>query len=290
MIRRRLVHRQPQKTPHRQRVRAPGDPAFRVDPFKVANQQQPEVDPAPGSAVPSPARRTSRTGLRQIDRSRRRPAAHSAACRRDAPVPLPTRCAPTRSPLASPAACACPLPCAHCRNKACDPFIYLVPTHPDLHHRLLGLLYLIDQDPRAHLRLFKRKPTLHCRCPCSLRRCSTQRILKFVGIVCAQSEELDFERRSFRFLAKDLHETRVAAGIMKLPRRPSPSGSRIEVAKHNSLPSRRGGSSYGFSQSWRTAPSGQRAKGQHGPRFRRLPQNSTDSRDLWARNALRRRR
>src|ERR1700704_2506968 len=55
MIRRRFVHRQPQKSAYRQRVAgAPSDPAFRVDPFKVADQQQPEVPtPAPGSAVPS---------------------------------------------------------------------------------------------------------------------------------------------------------------------------------------------------------------------------------------------
>src|ERR1039457_6764485 len=37
---------------------------------------------------PKPARRTWRTCLRQTDRSRRRPAAHSAACRTDAPATL----------------------------------------------------------------------------------------------------------------------------------------------------------------------------------------------------------
>src|ERR1700685_104786 len=46
MIRRRLVHWQPQKTAYRQRVAgAPSHPAVRVDTFKVADQQQPEVPP-----------------------------------------------------------------------------------------------------------------------------------------------------------------------------------------------------------------------------------------------------
>ena len=63
MIRRRLVHRQPQKTAHRQRVaRAPGDPAFRVDPFKVADQQQPEV-PTRRQARPSHHRRVEPRAL-----------------------------------------------------------------------------------------------------------------------------------------------------------------------------------------------------------------------------------
>src|SRR6266850_1532278 len=45
------------KTAHRQRVAgAPGDPAFRVDPFKVADQQQPEV-PTRRQARPSHHRR-----------------------------------------------------------------------------------------------------------------------------------------------------------------------------------------------------------------------------------------
>jgi hypothetical protein len=57
MIRRRLVHRQPQKSAYRQRVAgAPSDPAFRVDPFKVADQQQAEV-PTRCEARPSHHRR-----------------------------------------------------------------------------------------------------------------------------------------------------------------------------------------------------------------------------------------
>src|ERR1700689_675642 len=57
MIWRRLVYRQPHKSAHPQRVaRAPGHPAFRVDPFKVADQQQPEV-PAGREARPSHHRR-----------------------------------------------------------------------------------------------------------------------------------------------------------------------------------------------------------------------------------------
>ena len=63
MIRRRLVHRQPQKSAYRQRVaRAPGDPAFRVDPFKVADQQQPEV-PTRRQARPSHHRRVEPRAL-----------------------------------------------------------------------------------------------------------------------------------------------------------------------------------------------------------------------------------
>ena len=46
MIGRRLVHGQPQKAADRQRVRrAPRNPAFRVDAFEVADQQQAEVAP-----------------------------------------------------------------------------------------------------------------------------------------------------------------------------------------------------------------------------------------------------
>ncbi len=57
MIRRLLVYRQLQKSAHRQRVaRAPSDPAFRVDPFKIAQQQQPEV-PTGRDARPSHHRR-----------------------------------------------------------------------------------------------------------------------------------------------------------------------------------------------------------------------------------------
>src|SRR5438309_417083 len=44
MIRRGFVHGEPQKTADGERVgRAPRDPAFAIDPFKVADQQQPEV-------------------------------------------------------------------------------------------------------------------------------------------------------------------------------------------------------------------------------------------------------
>ena len=44
MIRRRLIQPYPQKPPQRQRVICPpGDPALRIDPFEIADQQQPEV-------------------------------------------------------------------------------------------------------------------------------------------------------------------------------------------------------------------------------------------------------
>src|ERR1700722_20443315 len=58
------------------------------------------TDPAPGSAVPSPARRTWRTGLRRTDRSCRRPATHSAAYRTDAPAILATPRSPPTTTLA----------------------------------------------------------------------------------------------------------------------------------------------------------------------------------------------
>ena len=42
----RLVQRETQERADRQRVaRAPGDPPFRIDPFEVADQQQPEIAP-----------------------------------------------------------------------------------------------------------------------------------------------------------------------------------------------------------------------------------------------------
>ena len=51
MIRRRLGHRQPQKSAYRQRVaRAPGDPAFRVDPFEqelLGSSRAPELSSWP---------------------------------------------------------------------------------------------------------------------------------------------------------------------------------------------------------------------------------------------------
>ena len=44
MIRRRLVQLEPQETPHAQRIgRPPRDPALRVEPFEVPEQQQAEI-------------------------------------------------------------------------------------------------------------------------------------------------------------------------------------------------------------------------------------------------------
>src|ERR1019366_7717426 len=37
---------------------------------------------------------------------------------------MPTRCALSRCPLVYPAACACPLPCAHSTNNACGTSTY----------------------------------------------------------------------------------------------------------------------------------------------------------------------
>src|SRR5437867_3823850 len=60
MIGRRLVEAQAQKVAYRQRVRCPpGDPALRVEPFEIADQQQAEV-PARREAGPSHHRRIER--------------------------------------------------------------------------------------------------------------------------------------------------------------------------------------------------------------------------------------
>ena len=46
MIGRRFVQRDIQKRPQRQRIlRPPGDPALGIDPFEIADQQQPKIDP-----------------------------------------------------------------------------------------------------------------------------------------------------------------------------------------------------------------------------------------------------
>ena len=88
MIGWRLVHGQPQKAADRQRVRrAPRNPAFRVDAFEGADQQQAGSSArVPSSVGPSRARRTGHTGLRRTDRSGARRAASSAARRTDGPA------------------------------------------------------------------------------------------------------------------------------------------------------------------------------------------------------------
>ena len=46
MIGRRFVQRDIQKRPQRQRIlRPPGDPSLGINPFEIADQQQPKIDP-----------------------------------------------------------------------------------------------------------------------------------------------------------------------------------------------------------------------------------------------------
>src|ERR1019366_5797319 len=47
------------------------------------------------------------------------PTTHSASDRRDAPARLPTRCARSTIPLASPAACVCPSPLGDSTSNVC---------------------------------------------------------------------------------------------------------------------------------------------------------------------------
>ena len=63
--------------------------------------------------------KTSRTGSRHTRRTPLLPATHSSADKTDAPAPLPTPCARSKSLLVSPAACASPSPCADSTNQAC---------------------------------------------------------------------------------------------------------------------------------------------------------------------------
>jgi len=47
VIRGHVLQPEAHKAPHRQRIsRAPGDAAFRIDPFEVSDQQQPKYRPA----------------------------------------------------------------------------------------------------------------------------------------------------------------------------------------------------------------------------------------------------
>src|ERR1035441_9201303 len=82
--------------------------------------------------------RTLRTAPRQTRRSPLNPATRSAADRTGVRAPTPIRCVQSRCPLASPAACASPLPCAHCRNTRLWIAQFISYRYPDLHHRLLG--------------------------------------------------------------------------------------------------------------------------------------------------------
>jgi len=62
-------------------------PAFRVDAFEIADEQQPEITGrAADPAGPSPWRRTRDTGPPRIGRSRARPRSRSSARRTDAPA------------------------------------------------------------------------------------------------------------------------------------------------------------------------------------------------------------
>jgi Phage integrase, N-terminal SAM-like domain len=75
--------------------------------------------PASARAVRTWPHRTSRTAARQTRQNPRLPATRSASGKRDAPERLPTRCAQSTIPLASPSACACPSPYADSTNTAC---------------------------------------------------------------------------------------------------------------------------------------------------------------------------
>src|SRR5271157_2758198 len=82
--------------------------------------------PASATAARTWPHRTSRPALRQIRRSAPPPATRLAAGRTDVPELTPTRCAQSRCPLASPVACAGPLPCPHSTYQACGSLIYFV--------------------------------------------------------------------------------------------------------------------------------------------------------------------
>src|SRR5712671_2771883 len=92
-------------------------------------------DRARGSAVPSPVRRTWRTGLRQTDRSRRRPAAHSAAYRRGAPATL---AAPQSRPTTT-LAHSVGFPSPSATLYYCQSILAILRFVTDFHHGLLGI-------------------------------------------------------------------------------------------------------------------------------------------------------
>src|ERR1022692_4066424 len=83
--------------------------------------------------------RTLRTAPRQTRRSPLNPATRSAADRTGVRAPTPIRCVQSRCPLASPAACASPLPCAHVRNTRLWIAQFISYRYPDLHHRLVAM-------------------------------------------------------------------------------------------------------------------------------------------------------
>src|ERR1035441_4941881 len=82
--------------------------------------------------------KTSRTGFRPTRRSARPPATRSASGKTEPREPPLTPAARSTTPLASPAACACPSPCADSTNDPCESHNLFPFRNPDLHHRLLG--------------------------------------------------------------------------------------------------------------------------------------------------------
>src|ERR1700692_3314126 len=122
-------------------------------PSRTLQSSQPaaigSTDPVRGSAVPSPARKTWRTGLRQIDRSCRRPATHSAAYRTDAPAILAVPPSPPTTTLAH--SVGFPSPCA--TLYYCQSILAILRFVIDFHHGLLG----VPANSRTNARDAKRK-------------------------------------------------------------------------------------------------------------------------------------
>src|ERR1022692_1656044 len=107
--------------------------------------------------------RTLRTAPRQTRRSPLNPATRSAADRTGVRAPTPIRCVQSRCPLASPAACASPLPCAHCRNTRLWIAQFISYRYPDLHHRLLDTIhdYMVCHSEEIGDRILSSYPALH---------------------------------------------------------------------------------------------------------------------------------
>src|SRR5208282_5037906 len=101
-------------------------------------------------ADPSPVRRTWRAGLRRTDRSYRRPAAHSAACRTDAPATL---AAPQSRPTTM-LAHSVGFPSPSATLYYCQSILAILRSVTDFHHGLLRTAVLTENlDPDVYVRL-----------------------------------------------------------------------------------------------------------------------------------------